>query len=226
MPHRLTAPTERRRPARAAWRARVARLGAAARRAASRLLTAAVLAWVAGPAWAQTAGFDLVALTALLARVESGEATFTEKRRVEMLDRTLESSGRLSFRAPDEFIRETLRPLREKLAVAGNTVTMSRGERSRTLQLDAVPEAAVIVEAVRGTLTGNRASLERHFGASVAGNAERWSLDLVPHEARLRGQVASIRILGRGATVREVQVLLADGDRSVMTIEPLPARSP
>ena len=39
--------------------------------------------------------------------------------------------------------------------------------------------------------------------------------------SRLRGQVASVRVSGRGATVREVQVLLADGDRSTMTIEPV-----
>ena len=180
------------------------------------------LAAAAAAAGTSAADFDLTQLTTQLARVKSGEATFTEKRRVEMLDRTLESSGRLAFRAPDTFIRETLKPRREKLEVTGNVLVMSLGERSRTLQLDSAPEAAVIVEAVRGTLTGNRESLERLFDASVSGSIERWSLELVPRDLRLRGQVASVRVCGRGPTVREVQVLLADGDRSTMTIEPLP----
>jgi len=184
------------------------------------------LAAAAAAAATSAAGFDLAQLTTQLARIKSGEATFTEKRRVEMLDRTLESSGRLAFRAPDTFIRETLKPRREKLEVTGNVLTMSLGERSRTLQLDSAPEAAVIVEAVRGTLTGNRESLERLFDANVSGSAERWSLDLVPRDLRLRGQVASVRVSGRDATVREVQVLLADGDRSTMTIEPLPGAAP
>ena len=176
---------------------------------------------------AAAATLDLATLTALLARVKSGEATFTETRRVELIDRTLESSGRLSFRAPDVFVRETLRPRREKLAVDGNTLTMSLGDRSRTMQLDASPEAAVIIEAVRGTLTGNRESLERLFESTVSGTAEAWTLELVPRDARLRGQVARVRLAGRASVVREVQVLLADGDRSVMTITPLPpARSP
>jgi hypothetical protein len=166
-------------------------------------------------------GFDLAQLTGELARVKAGEASFTEKRRIEMLDRTLESSGRLSFRAPDTFVRETLKPRREKLEVAGNVLTMSLGDRSRTVQLDSAPEAAVIVEAVRGTLTGNRESLERLFVATVSGNAERWSLELVPRDMRLRGQVASVRLTGRESVVREVLVMLADGDRSTMTIEPL-----
>ena len=168
------------------------------------------------------AGFDLQALMQQLAQVRSGQAVFVEERRVEQLDQTLRSSGRLSFTAPDTFIRETLKPRREKLEVHGNMLTMSLGERSRTVQLDSAPEAAVIVEAVRGTLTGNRESLERLFDASVSGSAERWSLELVPRDLRLRGQVASVRVNGRGPAVREVQVLLADGDRSTMTIEPLP----
>jgi hypothetical protein len=102
---------------------------------------------------------------------------------------------------------------------------MSLGERSRTLQLDASPEAAVIVEAIRGTLTGNRAELESLFEAKVSGAADEWSLELVPRDLRLRGQVASVRVSGRGSTAREVRVLLADGDQSVMKIEPIAGRS-
>jgi hypothetical protein len=183
----------------------------------------AVVATLA-PAAAPAEAFDLGALTALLGRVKSGEATFVETRRIEMLDRTLQSSGRLSFRAPDSFVRETLKPRHEKLAVDGNTLTMSLGERNRTMQLDAAPEAAVIVEAIRGTLTGNRATLERLFETTVSGDAGGWSLKLVPRDLRLRGQVAAVQVSGRDAVAREVQVQLADGDRSVMTIEPVDAR--
>ncbi len=184
-------------------------------------VAAALVASMPGLSLAEPA-FDLARLTELLGRVKSGEASFVETRRVEMLGRTLESSGRLSFRAPDTFSRETLQPRREKLAVQGNVLTMSIGERSRTMQLDSSPEAAVIVEAIRGTLTGNRESLERVFTATVSGDADGWTLDLVPLDARLRGQVASVRLLGRESLVREVQVWLADGDRSTMTITPLP----
>jgi len=170
--------------------------------------------------------FDLGALTALLGRHKSGEATFVETRRIELLDRTLQSSGRLSFKAPDSFVRETLKPRHEKLAVEGNTLTMSLGERSRTMQLDASPEAGVIVEAVRGTLTGNRATLERLFETTISGDARAWTLKLVPRDLRLRGQVSAVQVSGREAMAREVMVQLADGDRSVMTIEPVATRGP
>ena len=169
----------------------------------------------------QAAGFDLQALMQQLAQVRSGQATFVEDRRVQQLDQTIRSSGRLSFRAPDTFVRETLQPRHERLAVVGNQLTMSRGERSRTALLDSVPEAVVIVEAIRGTLTGNRETLERYFDTNLQGAAEQWQLDLVPREARLRGQVSHLRITGRQAQVREVRMTLADGDTSVMRIEPV-----
>jgi len=197
---------------------------ASRRRALARLALLALAFTLPLYAWAE-APFDLAQLMRTLAQVKAGEATFTEKRSVAMLERTLESSGRLSFEAPDSFTRETLKPRRDRVSVVGNTVTMSQGSRSRTVALDAVPEAAVIMEAIRGTLTGNRAALEKNFSATVSGNAQRWVLDLVPRDWRLREQVTSVRVSGQQALLREMVVAMADGDRSVMLIEPAAAGS-
>jgi outer membrane lipoprotein-sorting protein len=174
----------------------------------------------------RAASFDLDTLMRSLAQVKSSEATFVEKRQVAQLDQTLESSGRLSFSAPDTFVRETLKPRRERLAVVGNQLTMSQNSRSRSTTLDSVPEAAVIVEAIRGTLTGNRETLEHYFTTQLSGAAERWQLDLVPREARLRGQVAQLRVSGRQGQLQEVQMTMADGDRSVMQITPVAESRP
>lgn len=180
------------------------------------------LAWLlALPAQAQAA-FDLPALTQLLSQVKGGEAVFTERRMVSMLERTLESSGRLSFSAPDTFVRETLKPRHEKVAVVGNQVTLSSGNRTRTMRLDAVPEAAVIVEAIRGTLMGNRAAIERNFLATVSGQPQRWTLELIPMEPSVRELVKSVQLSGQQSSVREVVVAMADGDRSVTVIEQVP----
>ena len=189
-----------------------------------RTLLALVLAAASVLALAHAqAAFDLVQLMRTLAQVKAGEASFTERRTVAMLDRTLESSGRLSFEAPDSFVRETLKPRRERVAVAGNNVTMSIGSRSRTVPLDSMPEAAIIMEAIRGTLTGNREAIERHFTAGVSGTPQRWLLELKPIEPRLRELVVSVRVAGANALLREVTVTMSDGDSSVMTIEPLAA---
>ena len=174
-------------------------------------------------AHAATGVFDVAELMQRLAARKSGSARFVERREVRELDRTLVSSGRLRFEAPDTFVRETLEPRYERLAVEGNRITLTQGGRTRALQLDASPEASVIVEAIRGTLTGNRAALERLFSSDVSGSPERWTLVLLPRDPRLRGQVARVRVRGTQADVGEFEVLLADGDRSVMTIEPAPA---
>ena len=188
-----------------------------------RLLRRAVaaLALLATACAAHAAEWTLDQLMSTLASVKSGEARFTERRQVGELGRTLESSGRLSFSAPDSFVRETLKPVPQRLAVNGNQVTMSQGGRTRTALLDATPEALVMVESVRGTLTGNRELLERHFMTRLSGTAQSWALELEPRDARLRGQVARIRVQGRQAAVQEVQVTMSDGDRSVMQIEPV-----
>ena len=182
----------------------------------------AAVAFITGSAAlpAYAAGFDLDELTALLARVRSGEATFIERREVSVLDRTVMTSGRLSFQAPDTFVRENLKPLAEKVAVVGDTVTMSRGGRSHAVTLDSVPEAAVIIEAIRGTLTGNRDALRKLFETRVGGDAKAWTLDLVPRDVKLRAQVSTIRVSGRQSQVREVLITLPDGDKTTMTIEP------
>ena len=145
---------------------------------------------------ANAAAFDLAQLMRALAQTKSGEASFVERRHVAMLDQTLESSGKLYFEAPDIFVRETLKPRRERLAVNGNTLTISQGTRQRSIAIDSMPEAAVIIEAIRGTLTGNRDILDRYFSSQLSGTAERWTLELVPRDARLRGQVASVRSTG------------------------------
>ena len=182
------------------------------RRALALLAAAAVL-----PLQAQAA-FDLPQLMALLAQVKAGEATFTEIRHSSLLDRPVESSGRLTFQSPDRFVRETLKPRSESLAVVGNEVTMRQGSRSRTVQLDSVPEAAVIVEAVRGTLTGNQGAIERHFEAQVSGSPARWSLLLAPREPGLRKLVTQIAVTGQQAALREITISMTGGDYSIMRI--------
>ena len=190
------------------------------------LMAALAASVVAAPCGFAQGGFDLRQLMQLLAQVKVGKAQFVERRTVAMLEQTLESSGRLSFEAPDTFMRETLEPRPEKLVVVGNQLTLTQGKRVRTLALDATPEAAVMVEAIRGTLTGNRDALERYFKASVTGEAREWRLELTPRDWRLLSQVRTIRVSGRDAVVREVDVSLADGDRSVMSIEPLAPAAP
>ncbi len=194
-------------------------------RAAAAVLTA--LLWAAAaPAWAV---FDLPKLTALLAERKSGEARFTEERFVSGFDGPLRASGTLTFRAPDFFSRQTVEPVAETMTVEGHTLTLKRGNRTRQMALDTVPELTALVEAVRATLTGNASTLQRHFTVRVEGAPALWTLTLVPRDARLAAQVRELQIAGQNADVRSVGLWLASGDRSMMAVQPpkpLPPLSP
>lgn len=181
--------------------------------------TAAML--LLGLAAAPVFALDLPELMTLLAQRRSGEARFVEQRFVSVLDRTLQYSGTLSFTAPDRLARRTLTPRPESFEVQDNQLTLERGGRTRQMALDAQPELAAMVAAMRGTLSGDASALQRHFKPTVGGTRARWSLTLVPLEDRLLGVVREVRIEGRQSDLHTVQVQLADGDRSVMTIEPL-----
>ena len=179
----------------------------------------AVLALMAAAPALAAFGFD--ELMATLARRKSGEARFAEERFVSGLDQTLRYTGTLSFSAPDRLERQTLTPRRESFIVEGNQLTLQRGERVRRLALDSVPELAAMVAALRGTLSGDASVLRRYFKATVDGGAARWTLTLVPLDFRLLGVVRQLRIDGMHADVRVVELQLADGDRSVTTIDPI-----
>lgn len=174
------------------------------------------LACAAAPAWA----FDLNELMGLLAQQKSGDARFTEQRFVHGLEGPLDAAGTLSFQAPDKLVRRTLTPRPESMSVEGNTLTLSRGGRNRTLQLDSMPELQGLVEAMRGTLSGDGTTLQRYFKSTVTGSATKWAMDLAPIDSRLAAQVRSMRISGKGSEVLGLEMEFVGGDRSVMTISP------
>lgn len=178
------------------------------------------LCLLAAPAWA---AWDIEELMQALARNKVPRATFVEKKYLAMLDSPVTSSGELLFTAPDRLERRTLKPRPESVVLEGATMTMIRGQRRMVLNLQEYPAIGALTESVRATLAGDRQALERHYTLKLDGNEARWSLFLVPREARTRAFVLEIRIDGERGEVRTVDVEQSDKDRSVMTIQKAPA---
>lgn len=162
---------------------------------------------------------SIAQLMTSLANHPQGAATFTEKKFISILDQPLESSGELLFVAPARLEKRTLKPKTETMVLDGDTLTLERGRRTHTLQLKDYPEVANMIESIRATLAGDRQALERVYHLALSGNAEHWTLTLTPLDARVGAVIARIRIDGIRNRVRGVEILQADGDRSVMTIE-------
>ena len=185
-------------------------------------LLAAFLA-AAGPAQAEqditAPHFALDALMAQLRAVGAGTARFTETRTLAVATAPLQSSGVLRFSAPDHLEKQTLAPHPALLAIAGDQVSITReGAAPLVVSLQDAPEILGLVTALRATLAGDRATLDRLFTLDLQGGAGDWQLTMMPRDAALRRLVARIRIRGRLGALTEVDTLAADGDRDTLRI--------
>ncbi|KVW97294.1 LolA family protein [Thiobacillus denitrificans] len=180
--------------------------------------------WFAGLALlcgqsAHAAPLSISQLMDSLAKQPQGAATFTEKKHISILDQPLESSGELLFIAPARLEKRTLKPRPETMVLDGGTLTLERGKRKHVLQLKDYPEVAAMIESIRATLAGDRQALERVYHLALEGGFERWTLVLTPIDPKVGAVIARIRMEGVKDGVRSVEILQADGDSSLMTIE-------
>ena len=162
-------------------------------------------------------------LLAGFAQKGSTRATFIEKKTVRVLERPLISSGELRFEAPDVLEKRTLRPRPELLRLEGERLTLEREDRKLSLDLRSTPEAAALIDSFRGTLAGDREALERVYRLQLEGGAASWALTLTPREPTLAAWVKRIRIAGRRADVTVIEILHANGDSTLTSVQRLPA---
>lgn len=189
---------------------------------------------LAAPAWATFAsttspaqanaqsqeGVTLGQLMKLLAQRKHGKATYVEEDYLQILDRPQKSSGVLIYDAPDHLEKRTLKPKQASLILDGDQMTVQRGHRTYQVQLSSYPQVAPFVDAVRETLAGDAQGLQTVFKVGLTGSLEDWKLQLVPLDEGVARKVRQVQIAGARDEIRSVEILQADGDRSVMTLGP------
>lgn len=173
------------------------------------------------PVSSHAADWDIEQLMHGLAQTRSGHARFVETKSIAMLDKPVESSGELFYSAPDHLEKRTIKPKPELMTVDGDTLLIERGRQKHRLQLQAYPELAAFIDSIRGTLAGDRKALERNYRLSLDGSAAQWTLQLLPTDEKMLAVVKRILITGEHDTVHSIAFTQADGDSSVMLIEPL-----
>ena len=159
-------------------------------------------------------------------------ARFTERKFSALLKTPVESSGRLSFRAPDLLEKQTVEPQSETVRIEGNVVTYEGAVRGsvqkRTFALSDAPLLAALIESLRATLAGDLATLRRHYDVSWTRRPTpgAWQLTLVPRERSLRDAVAKVVLMGAGNEIGNIEIVEANGDLTLMQLTALPAESP
>ena len=191
-------------------------------RLVARHLLAALLAAAAcaSPA-AETAGtWGIEQLMQNLAQVKSARGQFVERKYLAVLNAPLDSSGTLVYTAPGRLEKNTLLPKPETLVLEQDKLVIEYKERNqrRTLALQDYPVIWAFVESIRSTLAGDLKTLNRFYRASLEGSDDKWRLSLKPVEQKIQTLVKESHIGGSRTRVRTIEIIEAEGDRSVMTI--------
>lgn len=157
---------------------------------------------------------------ARIARRGAHETGFVEQRFLRFLDAPVESSGRLSYRPPDRLERITDKPKAESMVLDGDTLSMTRDGKTRSLSVSQLPAVGALVGSIRDLLAGNRSALEKRYRAIAQGDDENWQLVLLPSDAELATLVTRIVVAGQADRIATIEIQQADGDRSLMTLRP------
>jgi outer membrane lipoprotein-sorting protein len=169
------------------------------------------------------AAFGVGELMAELATHPGGRAKFVEKRYLAVLDRPVVATGEMAYTAPDRLEKRTLTPKPETMVLDGDLLSLERDRRKLSINLANRPEALAFVDSIRNTLAGNQTALERNYTMQVSGDEANWVLTLSPIERKIAALIQRITVAGSRNRIRTIEYLLADGDRSELSIEPLEA---
>ena len=163
---------------------------------------------------------ELAELMQTLSQVETAGGKFVEHKYLSLLSEPLTLRGRVTYRAPDYVEKAYDDPDGERYEVRGRQLTIELADgRRRELDIEEHPVLRAFVESYRGTLAGDLDTLRTYFDLELSGSMENWRLVLVPKQSELSEYLSAVVVLGRGATVYEVQTREAGGDYSVMRLE-------
>jgi hypothetical protein len=194
----------------------------AVRRAPAALLVIALVLFSGGVA-AQTApppDWGIEQLMQSLGRVKSATGRFVERKHLAILNSPLEFSGILIYTAPGRLEKRILLPEPQTMVLEQDrfTIEIPSRNRSRTLALNDYPIIRAFVESIRSTLAGDLQTLTQYYRINLEGDPDRWRLSLAPSEPAMQAVVREIRISGSKDRVGAIEVIEAQGDRSVTTI--------
>jgi outer membrane lipoprotein-sorting protein len=176
---------------------------------------AALLVLAVGASAADPAPGTLEGLMAGMARATGVLAEFEEVKTLALLEAPLESKGVLHFVPPDRMVRRTLEPARTWLVVDGRRVVFRDESGAPPVDLSGDPSARQFVDHFSAVFRGDLAALREKYEVRFEAKPPAWRLSLEPKDAVLRRFVASLTLSGEGESMRQMELVERDGDRTV-----------
>ena len=152
-----------------------------------------------------------------LAQPAPAKSDFFERRESSLLVAPMLLQGTLERPQSGQLIKRILGPPRESMEISADRVRIEReGERRRSFSLRRAPELAALAASFEALLGGDRALLEKHYQLRFQPDPPRWTLNLLPRDARLRKRVSALSLHGRDQQWRCFDLELSNGERSRM----------
>lgn len=167
----------------------------------------------------RAADWGLPQLMAGFAAIEESRARFQEEKHLAMLTEPLRLSGTLRYVRPDQIEKLIAQPYAESLRIEQGRLEWTAQGRTRTLSLRSQPQIWALVESLRATLAGDLPALQRHYAVKFDGSRAKWEITLEPRFDSLSQYIQKIRLQGRDNLLRQVEIVEANGSRSLMRIE-------
>jgi outer membrane lipoprotein-sorting protein len=166
------------------------------------------------------AAWDVHQLMREMSQVSESKGKFVEHKYMAILNRPLESSGTLLFRAPDHVEKNTLKPKIESVVFDHGVLTVENPARNlkRTLVVQEYPAVWALVESIRATLAGDLPALSRFYRIELNGDAAHWKMRLLPLDAKTSAAVREIFIIGRGQRVDSFETIEPNGDHALLQV--------
>lgn len=183
------------------------------------LLAAAALELLAASAGAEPTTLGLDELLRRMASTRGVVAEFRELKTLALLEEPLETRGTLYFQPPDRFVRVTREPAPTRLVLVGSRMRFEDATGASDVDLAENPVARQFADNLVALWRGDRARLEKLYRLDFRAEAARWELALAPRGAPLDRFIARVRLSGDGATMREMELLEQDGDRTLTHFE-------
>ena len=173
---------------------------------------------------AQAQDLTLDVILGMFAQRPHGHVLYSEQVDSALLEHPLHTSGELFFDAPDRLEKRTLKPTPQQLIAEGDQLTLIRGRHRASMRLSDYPQLSPLLNGLRATLAGDRATLEKDFQLAVSTSGSSWTLSLQPLASDAKPLYKRIEIRGQGGDIQRVVLERSNGEQTTMTLS-APAES-
>lgn len=160
-------------------------------------------------------------LQALLQSAPIHSTRFIEVRESPWLTAPIESRGTMHS-TPEGLERRVLTPRRETWRLLPDRMEWvgQDGVASKRILFSQTPAVAALAKAMRQVVAADLASLARDFRLELAGDEQRWTVQLQPREAAVARQLDHLELQGSGSRLQVIIVVERQGERTTTTLLP------